>query len=193
MGPQDKLLHTCPEGEFFRDDVCMCSVGHAALIFCPDDTIPDPYNGSSCLTYDEFNFLYAHTMGPDCIEGTHDDFFLTTNSSQEYCADGEIFDEEICSCTYQAQCLMSCPPGMILIHDLLASVNGKQTSKCFMSMVLEKPAELQMQEVLVISAAQTMSVSLVFYVRVISAQSLSYPLKSTWDQKKKLQMLTEKS
>ena len=112
--PQDKLLHTCPEGEFFRDDVCMCSVGHTALIFCPDDTIPDPYNGSSCLTYNEFNLLYAHTMGPDCIEGTHDDFFLTTNSSQQYCADGEIFDDEICSCTSQIQCLMICPPGMDL-------------------------------------------------------------------------------
>jgi len=81
----------------------------------------------------------------------------------------------------------------ILIHDSLASVNGKQTSKCFMSMVSVKPVELQMQVVLVISAAQTMSVSLVFYAKVVSAQSLLYSLKNTWDQNRKLQMLTEKS
>jgi len=81
----------------------------------------------------------------------------------------------------------------ILIHDSLASVNGKQTSKCFMCMVLVKPAELQLQEVLVISAAQTMSVSLVFYAKVVSALSLSYSLKNTWDQNRKLQMLIMKS
>ena len=67
----------------------------------------------------------------------------------------------------------------ILIHDSLASVNGKQTSKCFMSMVSAKPVELQMQVVLVISAAQTMSVYLVFYAKVVSAQSLLYSLKNT--------------
>lgn len=89
-------LNTCQNEEEFNYDVCMCSSQVMCALQCPPDTIADPIDNCSCYSPEDFNDKYAHTKGPDCIEGTSDDFKVNFSFSEPKCGAGYYFDQEAC-------------------------------------------------------------------------------------------------
>ena len=67
---------SCTQGTF-NFDVCLCSSPIQCALACLPGTIPDPIDNCFCHDAESFNHEYAHTLGPDCLEGTDDDFLLS--------------------------------------------------------------------------------------------------------------------